>query len=136
TVTRAPTLSTDRLAIEAEYAAPGPAAVATTGFFTLPLDGSFADGRLLAEEGSLLPRGNRLAMLRELSYNADGTLVFAGLQPGAGPILAAVPSAAAAGEPRTSAAGRPAIAPLLAIGKPLDQPDRLLQAFLGPPITV
>ena len=96
-----------------------------------------ANATLVAEEGADLPGADRVAILRSLDYTADGTLLFGGLLPGAGSLVATVtPPRPAGTAARTAAvariqAGAPAVAPLLAIGQPLDRPDRRLLAVLG-----
>jgi hypothetical protein len=91
----------------------------------------------VAEEGADLPGADRVAILRSVTYTADGTLLFGGLLPGAGSLVGTItPPRPVGTAARTAAvariqAGPPAVAPLLAIGQPLDRPDRRLLAILS-----
>src|SRR5206468_2367900 len=62
--------------------------VPTAALFRVPLLGTLADGTLAAPEGVEETDTGEIAMLRDLSFKQDGTLVFYGLLPGAGPLLA------------------------------------------------
>jgi hypothetical protein len=106
------------------------------------VDGKLAQGSLVADEGAEIPNAGRLAILRDLSYQGDGTLVLSGLLPGAGPVVAVLPGSGARSQSvRTGAAiaSQPAriqatgVAPLLTIGQAMDPPDRRLLAILGRP---
>lgn len=135
-VTQVPVLSARVAAFEARFGDPGQPTAAATGFFQVLLDGTLADGSLVSEEGAELPGGNRLAILRDLSYRADGTLVFGGLLPGAGPLVATVtPQAATASAVRTQSVQGVTVAPLLAMGDDLGA-GRKLKAVLSPPIAL
>lgn len=119
-------------------------AVPTAGLFRAPLDGKPEEIRLVAEEGADLAGAERLALLRDFSFAADGGLAVGGLMPGAGPLVVAVPGPAsptrggrppaarpANGVARTQATPPGPFTPLLAIGQPLDRPGRRLLAILG-----
>lgn len=129
-----PVASATGVAFEAQFGATGASASSQTGFFQVPLSGALTAESLLAGEGAPLPGANRLALLRSLSFRADGRLVFAGLQPGAAPLIAALPAVVAGARPRTQAVQRAVVESLLTVGQPLDRPDRQLQTILSPPI--
>jgi hypothetical protein len=139
TITQRPVVSASGITFGALYGGNVHFPVPAAGLFRVPPGGTLANATLVTEEGADLPGAGRVAILRSLTYTSDGTLLFGGLVPGAGSIVATVtpphsPSIAARAHTAAAAriqAGAPMVAPLLAIGQPLDRPDRILQAVLG-----
>jgi hypothetical protein len=121
-LTQRPIIANNSLFIGAVFGGPESYPVPTAALFRVPLNGTLADnGAPVVREGYPVADAGRLAMLRELSYQPDGTLAAYGLMPGAGPLVAPAPaSAATAGVVRTQAAPPAAgIMPLVAQGDPL-----------------
>lgn len=106
-----------------------------------PLDGTLKDGELEIQEGASLPNADRLAGLRNLYYNTNGTLVFEGVLPGAGPLvdrtgLSRVQSQAVSSRsPALAQAGRTIVDPLLLTGADL-RDGRKLEATLSPVVAL
>jgi hypothetical protein len=134
TVTQTPTVGESWVAILARYGDPGATAAPRTAFFRIKQNETLKGSVLLAEQGSPLPGPIKFAILRDLSLQDDGTLVVGGLQPGAGPVVAAVsPAVSATGTVGTRALQANPL--LLAQSSDLQQ-GRTVNKFLGPPVTL
>jgi hypothetical protein len=139
-ITQRPAVSPNGVAFGALFGAPGSISVPSAGLFRVPPGGTISDATLLASEGTDLPGADRLALLQLLSYTGDGTLTFSGLLPGAGSVVGTVAGASSPSTagPKIASAVRiqanqpPTVTPLVAIGQPLDRPDRTLLALTGP----
>lgn len=139
TVTQQPVVSKNAVTFGALFGGTENFPVPSGGLFRVPLGGTLVNATLVAAEGADLPGANRVAILRSLAYTTDGTLLFNSLLPGAGSLVGLVTpprSPGVAARAKTAAAARiqagpPGVMPLLAIGQPLDRPDRILLAVLG-----
>ena len=141
-VTQRPVVTPKDIVFGILFGAGRRSAVPTASLVRVPLGGKLADGSLVADEGAEVPNAGRIAMLRDLSFQADGSIVVNGLLPGAGPVIASVPRTGARSQ--AVGAGVAAIAsatariqavsvtPLLTIGQPMAPVDRLLLALIGP----
>lgn len=109
--------------------------IPTAGLFRVPAGGTLKEGVLVAADGEELDRlseANRIVNLRDLTATADRQTLLQGLLTGGGPIVVPLssPTATASGV-RTQAAAPAPTRPLLAIGQPLDRPDRTLREIEG-----
>jgi hypothetical protein len=121
-LTQRPVVAGNSLFFGAVFGGPESYPVPTAALFQVPLTGTLADnGVPVVPEGYPVADAGRVALLRELSYRADGTLAAYGLMPGAGPMVApAPPPAQTASLFRIEAAPPPSgIVPLVADGDPL-----------------
>lgn len=121
-----PLVSSQELIFAAVFGGPESLPVPTAAVFRVPLDGALAAARLVAAEGHPIADTPRLAMIRELAYRPDGTLLFSGLLPGAGPLIAPARAPASTAS-RVRAQATPAataIKPLVVTG------DRLVDGQL------
>jgi hypothetical protein len=131
-LTQQPVVAQDAVVFGALFSGAGPSAVPTAGLFRVSPEGAPAEVKLVAEEGAELPGTARVALLRDLAYLDDETLVVGGQLPGSGPLLARV----AAGRITIRSGRKGTISSVLAVGQPLDPPSRRLIAAIGPPVTL
>jgi hypothetical protein len=98
TLSQRPVVSGNRVVFGALFS-DGGSSVPTAGLFQAPLESKLMKGAsLLAAEGDKVPDADRVAILRDLSYTENGTLIFSALLPGAGLVVASLNPGDSAGD--------------------------------------
>lgn len=117
TVRKRPVITAGGIVVAAQIGGLESQPVPTQALFELPLDGTLAQGTLVAADGAPVSNAGRLALPREPAYLGDGTTVYSALLPGGAPFIALSPlPPATAAVPHTQASAPTAIAPLIAAG--------------------